>query len=58
MLKYKHIEAAREVRLWIAQIVIPTMGIVMLSPDARQTIAQTFSDVKNSLQKDRKWTVK
>lgn len=54
MLKYKHIEAAREVRLWIAQIVIPTIGIVMLSPEARQTIAQTFNDAKHAFKKDRK----
>ena len=51
MLKYKHIEAAREVRLWIAQIVVPTVGVLALSPEARQIVADLFDKVKKSNKK-------
>ena len=54
MLKYKHIEAAREVRLWIAQVVVPLAGFAMLSPEARQTVAQAFNDVKHAFKRRRK----
>ena len=46
MLKYKHIEAAREVRLWLAQIVVPTVGVLALSPEARQIVADLLGKVK------------
>lgn len=46
MLKYKHIEASREVRLWIGQVIIPTamMGVTIMSiPGVKEKIA---ADVK------------
>lgn len=46
MLKYKHVEAAREVRLWLAQIVIPTVGVLALSPEARQIVADLLGKLK------------
>lgn len=37
MLKYKHIEASREIRMWLGQIIIPTVSVVMiLYPEARE----------------------
>ena len=36
-MKQKHIDAAREARLWIAQIIAPLAGVViMASPEARK----------------------
>ena len=48
---YKQIEAAREIRLWIGQIVIPvcTLAATALTiPEVRQTVAEKFKSVKNS----------
>lgn len=53
-MKYKHIEAARELRLWLAQIVIPLVGLAALSPETRQTVSQIFNDVKHSIKKTRR----
>lgn len=53
-MKQKHIDALREVRLWLRDILIPLAGIMVLSPDARETAAQAFHDVKNSIKRNRK----
>ena len=54
MLKYKHIEAAREVRLWLAQVIVPLVGVMALSPDARKTAGHTIQGVKNLFKRNRK----
>ena len=46
MLKYKHIEAAREVRLWLARIVVPTVGVLALSPEARKIVTDLLGKAK------------
>ena len=41
-MKYKHIEAAREVRLWIGQIIVPTFTLLattMAIPEVRSAVA-------------------
>lgn len=53
-MKYKHIEAARELRLWLAQIVIPAVGIMILSPDARRNVSEAFQRLTNSIKRTRK----
>lgn len=46
-MKYKHIEAMREVRLWIGQIVVPAAALVFaISPEARTSVAEKMRDVK------------
>ena len=50
---YKQIEASREVRLWIGQIIVPaaSMAVAILSiPSVRETIATKASQVKESIQ--------
>lgn len=46
---YKQIEAAREVRLWIGQIVVPAATVAvtaMTIPEVRQMIAAKADSVK------------
>ena len=49
MIKVKHIEAAREVRLWLAQIVGPAMAVyIMAHPEVIDRIkdASVVSKIK------------
>lgn len=50
---YKQIEASREARLWIGQIVVPaiTFAVSTLAiPEVRQAIATKATDVKISIE--------
>lgn len=50
---YKQIEASREVRLWIGQIIVPaaSVAVAILSiPEVRQMIATKAASVKESIQ--------
>ena len=50
---YKQIEACREVRLWIGQIIIPaaSVAVAILSiPEVRYTIAEKTANIKESIQ--------
>lgn len=50
-MKHKHIEAAREARLWIGQIVVPTLTLAATTlaiPEVREAVA---SKIKNSATK-------
>ncbi len=52
-MKYKHIEAAREVRLWIGQIIVPaaTVAVTTLTiPEVRQAIAAKANSVKRNIE--------
>ena len=54
---YKQIETAREIRLWIGQIIIPacTVGVAMLSiPEVRGAVAAKAKDIKKSIKNKRK----
>lgn len=56
MIKYKHIEAAREVRLWLGQVIIPgvtVLGSVMLIPEVRQGAAETVRQIRSKVFKKR-----
>lgn len=49
IMKYKHIEAAREARLWIGQIIVPTIAVVgsMLAiPEVRGVVAEKARQIK------------
>ena len=57
---YKQIEASREVRLWIVQVIVPVatgVTIAMTNPKIRDAVVTKFKDVKQSIkqkfQKDR-----
>lgn len=52
-LTYKQIEASRETRLWIGQIIVPAIlfATTTLSiPEVRQAIALKATQVKNAIQ--------
>lgn len=54
MLKYKHIEAARETRLWIGQVLVPAVtGAIILysNPDSRRWIDEKVRSIKNKFKK-------
>ena len=49
---YKQIEASREVRLWIGQVIVPAIGIAAVAlsnPDIRHTVTETISSLKQSV---------
>lgn len=49
---YKQIEASREARLWIGQVIIPAAiaaGYVMSKPELRDKIATKFKEVKHNI---------
>ena len=49
---YKQIEASRELRLWLGQIIIPAIGVgvmVMSMPEVRQTVADKTNSIKQSV---------
>ena len=53
-MKQKHIDAAREARLWIGQIVVPGLTVaagVLSIPEVRQAIALKAEQVKQSIKR-------
>ena len=52
-MKYKHIEAARELRLWIGQIIVPAATVAittMTIPEVRQAIAAKANSIKQNIE--------
>ena len=47
---YKHIEASREARLWLTQIVLPIVTVVTLVPEARNAVITTAKKAKNNIE--------
>lgn len=49
---WKQIEASREARLWIGQVIVPAVvGIMAVSPEARQTVKAKYVQVKNAIRR-------
>lgn len=47
---YKQIEASRETRLWIGQVIVPAMALIMaVSPEARQAVSQKAVRIKQAI---------
>lgn len=54
---YKQIETAREIRLWIGQIIVPacTVAVTLLTiPEVRGAVAAKAKDIKKSIKNKRK----
>lgn len=52
MVTWKQIEARRETRLWITQVIMPTLTIVgaaMSIPEVRNVVKQKASNIKNKI---------
>lgn len=50
---YKQIEASREARLWIGQIIVPAASVVVATlsiPEVRQMVVTKAASVKESIQ--------
>jgi hypothetical protein len=48
-MKRKHIDAAREARLWIGQIIVPAMTLaatVLTIPEVRDSVADKINNAK------------
>lgn len=51
---YKQIEASREARLWIGQIIVPIIGfgaMIATNPEARQAVTDRVEKTKRSIEK-------
>lgn len=51
---HKQIEAAREIRLWVGQIIVPaSIGVMSLLtiPEVRSAVAAKAESIKKSIQK-------
>jgi hypothetical protein len=49
---YKQIEASREVRLWIGQVIVPALAVgamVMSKPEIRDKVNAKVKEVKNKI---------
>ena len=50
---YKQIEASREIRLWITQVIVPTLALVTATvtmvPEFREAATAKFEEVKNRI---------
>lgn len=49
-MNYKHIEASREIRLWITQVIVPLVGtggfLIATVPEVRESIKTKWNDRK------------
>ena len=51
---YKQIEASREARLWIGQVIIPTITVVgaaMTIPEVRKAVTEKANNLKTAIKK-------
>ena len=51
---YKQIEASREARLWIGQVIIPAImvvGAAMTVPEVRKAVTEKANNVKTAIKK-------
>ena len=51
---YKQIEASREARLWIGQVIIPAITVVgaaMTVPEVRKAVTEKANNVKTDIKK-------
>lgn len=47
---WKQIEASREARLWIRQIVLPVAAVVMMVPEARNAVVEKAKEAKKAIE--------
>lgn len=49
---YKQIEASRELRLWIGQVIVPAVGVtvaVLFNPNVREAAKEKLESVKQKI---------
>ena len=47
---YKQIEASREARLWLVQIVLPVVTVIMMVPEAREAVVGKVKSAKKNIE--------
>ena len=47
---YKQVEASREARLWLTQIVLPIVVVTMLVPEARKAVVAKVKQAKKNIE--------
>ena len=47
---YKQIEASREARLWIGQVILPIVTAGLLVPEAREAVVDKVKTVKKNIE--------
>ena len=50
---YKQIEASRELRLWIGQVIVPAVSVtavVLANPDVRKAAREKLDNIKRKFQ--------
>lgn len=55
---YKQIEASREARLWIGQVIVPAIGVsaaLLSNPHIRDAASEKFNNIKQKLQNKKKY---
>lgn len=45
----KQIDAARELRLWIGQILVPAAAVVVMVPECREAVKLKAAEVRESI---------
>lgn len=58
---YKQIEASRELRLWIGQVIVPAVGVtaaVLANPNIREAAKDKLESVKQKIRTRRVRVVK
>lgn len=45
----RQIDASRELRLWVTQVVIPAFGVAMMIPEAREAVVTKAKEVKEKI---------
>lgn len=45
----RQIDASRELRLWITQVVVPAFGVAMMIPEAREAVVTKVKEVKDKI---------
>lgn len=46
----RQIDASRETRLWLTQVVIPIVGVVMMVPEAREAVVARVKQAKKNIE--------
>lgn len=47
----RQIDAARERRLWVTQVVMPVVALIVAVPEARQAAIEKYKTVKETVKK-------
>lgn len=54
---YKQIEASRELRLWIGQVIVPAIGVsvaLLANPEVRQAVNEKAKAIKAKLSRKKR----